>query len=736
MKRLVWLIFFLFIFSTQVNSGPDSIDPYKVLPSEGEFADQSIMVFKHLSRIAQERSWLREVEVARIRSETDWNVYKNRILRDYKEALGLPFPEKTPLNAERVKVLDRDTYRIENIIYQSMPEIYVTANLYVPQKGQAPFPGIIFPCGHSVNGKASTLYHSAALGLVQKGYVVLVFDPPGQGERYQYLKDDGTPLIGKPTTDHSLLANPLFLMGKHLMALRLWDAIRGIDYLLSREEVDPDRIGCTGNSGGGTVTLHLVPVEPRIKVAVPVGTVNSPDMELGTGGIGDGEQNLPMLVRYGITHADLMMLAYPRPYRLIKESQGSVRRGTRVSFVQAQFLYETLGNKERMSFVETEWPHGYFNAMREPMYYWFGRWFYNRKDDHEEPELQLEEEKDLLCSKSGQILNERGKSIPQWISEQAKKNFPKRIVPDNERDFKALKEGLLSEVRELMNNPQNDKLPISKTLSRFEEDGISIEKIVLYSEKDIYLPCLYFKPKYRKKVPTIVLTDSEGKTSDKGMLAKELAGFGYGVFAVDLRGIGETRVTKRSSRDSQGSYQAQTLGIEASLAYDGLKLGRSIFAMRVYDLIKSVDYLCSRDDVEQDSGVAVIGKSSCGPIALYAAAIRDKIKGVLLDSSLASFSELTSPDLYSYNFIDFLPRVLCFHDLPQIAAGVIPGSVWLLNSLDSQKRLKDEKLVEQTYEFSQGCYSAFGVKDNFQIRTYSTNDKRIENYLEWVKTIF
>lgn len=733
MKRLACSLLLLFSF-TQSPADSLLVDPYKVLPEEGEFADQSIMLLKHLARQPQERVWQREVELARIQNENHWKVYKEKLLGNYKKSLGLPFPERTPLNAEIIKVIDRETYRIENILYQSMPDIYVTANLYLPHKGEGPYPGILFPCGHSSNGKAYKLYHEAALGLVQKGYVVLVYDPPGQGERYQYLKDDGTPLIGKPTSEHTLLANPLFLMGKHLMALFLWDGIRGIDYLQSRKEVDPERIGCTGNSGGGTVTLHLVPLEPRIKVAVAVGTVNSPYMELGTGYASDGEQNLPLQVPYGLAHADLMMLAYPRPYRLIKESKDRVRIGTRDSFVQAKFLYQTLGQGEKMTYVETEWPHGYFKAMREPMYYWFGKWLYGREDDHLEPELRVEEEKELLCSQTGQILNERGIAVWQWAAKELEKNFPEPPVPASETEHRSIRDSLLCEARALLNIPVNKITPQAVDLGRVEEAVGVVEKIALYSEEDIYLPCLYFKPQ-QKKSPTVILLDSHGKTRGGTELTEQLVSKGYGVFAVDLRGMGETALTEADSLEREGTVAARILGDEAGGAYDGLRLGRSIFAMRVHDLLQVVEYLATREEVDAGK-IAVIGKKSCGPLALYAAALDERIKGVIVDSSLALFADLVTSRDYTWHFMDFLPQVLRFHDLPQVAGSLAPRIVWMLNLLDSCKRLKEKEDVVESYTWSVKCYRALNRPDNFQISDYATPSQRKKLYIDWAKTVF
>ena len=732
------LILLLFCLCPLAASAADS-DPYKVLPAGegGNFADQSIMLLKHLSRIAQQRAWDREVEVARIRSEKDWEAYKSELLRKYRLSLGLPFPERTPLNPEIVKVLDRGSYRIENIIYQSMPEIYVTANLYVPQTGPGPFPGILFSCGHSENGKAYELYHSAALGLVHKGYVVLVYDPLGQGERYQYLNPDGTLMMPSPVREHSFMANPLFLIGGHLMALRLWDGMRGIDYLESRKEVDTTRIGCTGNSGGGTVTLHLTPLEERIKVAVLVGTVNGPDMELGTGGISDGEQNTARQVPFGITHADLMMLAWPRPYRLIKESQSEVRRETRASFIQARYLYETLGSPDKMTLVETEQPHGYFREMREPMYFWFGKWFYGRADDRLEPELTLEKEESLRCSSSGQILLERGKALWQWAAEQYKKDFPDRPAPRNSGEMAAFRQALAIETDSLFCNPRPGFTPSAIALGVLDSagEGFTVEKFALYSEVDIYLPCLFFKPRGRDKFPTVILADSKGKTADGGALARALAGMGYGVLAVDLRGTGETRITRRSERDQEGAYEAQVLGVEAGVAYDGLRLGRPVFAMRVYDLLKTAGYLRTRPEVDA-ANIGLIGRNSCGMPALYAAALDPGIKGVLADSALASFSELVTAKIYTWHFMDFIPRVLRCHDLPQVAGALAPRVLWVTNPLDAEKHALDRSSAGQSYAWTADVYRNFKSADKFRLSPYSAGLLFQDTAIAWARAVF
>ena len=159
--------------------------------------------------------------------------------------IGGPF-EKTPLKPQIIGTIERGAYRIEKVIFESRPEVFVTANLYIPNYHRPPYPGIIHPLGHAENGKASYTYQYVSQTLARKGYVVLPFDPFGQGERLQYLDArTGKSLYG-PTGEHDQAGRPMLLMGSQFAQYRVWDGIRALDYLLSRPEVDPERIGCTG----------------------------------------------------------------------------------------------------------------------------------------------------------------------------------------------------------------------------------------------------------------------------------------------------------------------------------------------------------------------------------------------------------------------------------------------------------------------------------------------------------
>src|SRR5947208_9393896 len=132
-----------------------------------------------------------------------------------------------------------------------------------------PRPGVLSPCGHSAEGKAAAAYQILHINLAKRGYVVLTYDPVGQGERSQFWDAErGKSRFNLTCGEHAVLGNPLYLLGTSLARYRIWDGLRALDYLASRPDVDPERLGCVGNSGGGNLTAYLAALDRRIRTAV------------------------------------------------------------------------------------------------------------------------------------------------------------------------------------------------------------------------------------------------------------------------------------------------------------------------------------------------------------------------------------------------------------------------------------------------------------------------------------
>ncbi|MCA9071302.1 MAG: acetylxylan esterase, partial [Planctomycetaceae bacterium] len=213
----------------------------------------------------------------------------------FVESLG-GYPKRTPLNPQIVGKFEADGYRVENLIYESRPQFFVTANLYLP-KTKPPYPAVLVPCGHSPNGKAAGAYQRISILLAKHGIAALCYDPVGQGERKQILKTNtkGDPLpIGEftATGEHTITGVAPILLGENLASYRIWDGIRSIDYLTSRPDIDPKRIGCTGNSGGGMMTSYLVALDDRIQAAAPGCFITTTRIKNERPGPGDAEQNI------------------------------------------------------------------------------------------------------------------------------------------------------------------------------------------------------------------------------------------------------------------------------------------------------------------------------------------------------------------------------------------------------------------------------------------------------------
>ena len=247
-----------------------------------------------------------DTELETLQTPEQIAAYQARMKEFFLSQLG-GLPERTPLNGRATGREQRDGYRIEKVIFESQPRHFVTAILYLPE-GEPPFPGVLVPCGHSANGKARDLYQRAPILIAKSGMAALCYDPIDQGERHQLLDTEGKPIITSSTMGHNMAGVGAVLLGRNTATYRTWDGIRAIDYLCSRPEVDPKRIGCTGISGGGTMTSYLMALDERIQAAAPGCYLTSFRRLLDTIGPQDAEQTIFGQVAFGMDHAEYITM--------------------------------------------------------------------------------------------------------------------------------------------------------------------------------------------------------------------------------------------------------------------------------------------------------------------------------------------------------------------------------------------------------------------------------------------
>ncbi|MCJ7676020.1 MAG: acetylxylan esterase [Sedimentisphaerales bacterium] len=282
-----------------------------VLPETMGGVKPADMMSNYLLKLVRQKSdnWKERYE--QLKTPEQITEYQKRLREKFIEAIG-GLPERTPLNPQVTGVVLRDGYRVEKVIFESQQKHYVTAALFLPdgKKHKPPYPGVLVPCGHSANAKAYESYQTMGALLALNGMAALVFDPIDQGERSQ-MPSRLPELWG--TKAHTMLGIGSILLGRNTARFEIWDGMRGIDYLQSRPEVDPNRIGCTGNSGGATQTSYLMALDDRIIAAAPSCYITSFERLLSTIGPQDAEQNIYGQLAFGMDHADYLMMRAPKP---------------------------------------------------------------------------------------------------------------------------------------------------------------------------------------------------------------------------------------------------------------------------------------------------------------------------------------------------------------------------------------------------------------------------------------
>ncbi|MBP8067127.1 MAG: acetylxylan esterase, partial [Pedobacter sp.] len=237
--------------------------------------------------------------------------YIKTIKKRFKNVLG-ELPQKAPLKAQVTGFIEKVDYRIEKIVYQSFENHHITANLYVP-KGTGKFPAVLFFCGHEDFSKATESYQQTAILFAKNGFVVLVVDPISQSERVQLTDGNGKALTRGSTTEHTILNLSANLLGTSVAAYELFDNVRSLDYLVTRPEVDINKIGCLGNSGGAMQAIYFAAFDDRIKIVAPCSYLASREKTLQTTGAADGCAQIPNEGNAHLEMSDYLIAAAPKP---------------------------------------------------------------------------------------------------------------------------------------------------------------------------------------------------------------------------------------------------------------------------------------------------------------------------------------------------------------------------------------------------------------------------------------
>ncbi len=621
----------------------------------GNYLQESVI------RRIRELNAARSARIDALKSRADAEAYVKEVRQKIADIFDIRSDRSVPA-AEVVKVVEADGFRIENIIYFSRENFPVTANLYLPAT-PGKHPGVVFVCGHSVDGKLSIAYRNGAANLAKKGFVVLLLDPIAQGERWQFMGvPNASEVHGKCTREHNMLGKQLRLLGDYFGSWRALDALRGLDYLLSRSEVDPSRVGITGNSGGGTMTTFVQALDERFTMAAPGCYITSWQRNFENELPTDVEQIPPGILAAGCEMGDFLLAYAPRPILIMGQKNDFFDpRGLKETYEQVKKVYTLLGAEENIQYFIGPTNHGYSIENREAMYEFFLKHAGVDADAKENFDGSVLAEKDLLCTSTGQVMTGRPEfsQVHDLILKSARELAASRV----QLDPPALK----SRLRELLNIPETISEPYVRVLRRCITPSLPPSRhlfcrFAIESEDGMLVPLklnsgevFFHFPELEKLTIYIPHLDSANEVvkidrDDDDIYA-----------GLDVSGLGETLSLGTDQSDDTRKFTAL---YNQDYHYDSVELmfGSSMIARRVKDILSAIEFVKARG-VKR---IELAGRGQGSLPALFAALLSDDVAAVKLWDTPESYQSMVEKRLTLWPQSCMVPGILKYMDLPDI----------------------------------------------------------------------
>ena len=518
------------------------------------------------------------------------------------------FPKtKSPLKAQVLRKKSFGDFELEHVIFKSRENFTVTANFYLPVKRSGKVPAILFLIGHANSGKRSGAYVTACENFARRGIAVLAVDPIQQGERNQYAGETISCTLG-----HNRMNRQLLAIGETFSDWRTYDAVRAIDYLVTRPEVDTSRIAVNGNSGGGTMTSMIFANDTRLMAAAPSCYITTFCHNVQNELAADGEQMPAGFLSNGGEMADLILARAPAPC-LILARKGDFFdvRGARKSYALLKKVYTLLGKPENISLFESPGKHGYAQPSRLKAYEFFTKLF-GLKNLSAELGRSTKPE-DLDCLGEDGVSGLKGeKTVTQIAAEQAEKLRLER------RKKTISKKEMQKKIASLLKIGTVPSVPTYRSLRMTDIDGTIYQRVGITPEKFITTTLFYqdtgqdFELHTKKEV-VLMLPNLSVREELMHLFKKENA---RALFALDPRGMGESEpsTTERLRRlywDYGADYHYSSLG---------LMLDKPFIGRRVYDILCAINLLAANG--AEKITIKAFGHSRY--LAVYAALLSDK----------------------------------------------------------------------------------------------------------------
>jgi cephalosporin-C deacetylase-like acetyl esterase len=564
-----------------------------------------------------------------------WEAVRDERRKEMRDMLGLlPFPERSPLRARTVGTLDRGAYRIERLVFESLPKFYVTANLYLPTGHQDPLPAVVYVCGHAYSrfgNKAS--YQRHGISLAKNGYVAIILDSIQVAETF--------------ALHHGVYNQEMYewySRGYTPAGVEVWNAMRAIDYLETRPEVDSARIGMTGRSGGAAMTWFTAGVDLRVKVAVPVMGISTyaANLEEDTQRLHCDCMFLINSYRHGMLHQGALIA--PRPLLMMHGSQDALFpvAGYEEFEQRVGRLYESYGKLNAFKNIVVDSKHEDSEFLREQALLWFDR--YLKEIPERKLDLGVEEvpHESLAVFPDGPPQD----SLNHLVHETIIKT-PQFEKYESLAEWAAHRQELMGKLRNKVFGafPPSRESPV---VQRGERTGSYFEKISFEAEPGVDIHSLLHVPEtIEEPVPGVlyVASESEDSRSIQQLFAQSRNPDNVVRLVVYPRGIGEVSWNK---------------SLWKSILRNAMHVGHTVDSLRLWDVLRASDVIRSLNGVDPQR-ITVLGIGTSSILGLYAAILDPGIQQVFLINPPTS--HLEGP-----HFLN----ILRYLDLPEAAALIAP----------------------------------------------------------------
>ncbi|MDR3633812.1 MAG: acetylxylan esterase [Isosphaeraceae bacterium] len=548
-------------------------------------------------------------------SREAWQQQNEAIRRGLREAWGRFPAEPCPLEPRTLGTLKRDGYTVEKVVFQTRPGVWMTANAYVPDR-PGKLPAILQVHGHWKGAKQDPVVQSRCIGAAKVGFFVLAVDAFGAGERG----------IGKALGEYhgEMTGATLFPVGLPLSGLQVYENMRAVDYLRTRPEVDGERIGITGASGGGNQTMYAGAWDERLGAAVPVCSVGNYGAYLG--GACCMCEVVPGAVRF-TEEWGVLALTAPRGLMVVSATgdapQFSVQAAKK-SIAGAEAVFRLFDRPGHLRHAIFESGHDYNHAMREAMYGWMTLHLKHEGDGSPiaEPAFKTEDPETLRCFPGDSRPND-WVTLPRFAAEEARKILAARATtPKDPAEWRASADA----TRKTLVGTVFGGFPDAPAAASKVETAEGARIVHFEPEPGIHLSARV-EPGKEPNAPSVVLIDLDGaEKAVKSALAGEVRKAGWGLVTLDLRATGKH------------AWPSDLIGRapDHNSAEWALWIGRPLIGQWAFDVRRLLDAL-EKLEGGADARVVLVGLGPGGLVALSAGATDPRVSAVAAVDTLASF---------------------------------------------------------------------------------------------------